>query len=60
VLDHGVRSRETQPGVPVVEPDQVRRRTRGAVYFHDLARLVRLADRVAVHVQPVTDYCLHS
>jgi len=30
-----------------------------AVHLHDLARLVRLADRVAVHMQPVADYCLH-
>ena len=59
MLDYGVRAGEAQPGVPVVESDQVGRPAGGAVHLHDLAAVVWLADRVAVHMQPVTDRCLH-
>src|SRR5215469_9605840 len=59
VLDHRVRAGKHQPGVTVVETDQIRRFTPVAVHLDDLAVPVRVPDDVAVNADPVADYRFH-
>ena len=59
-LDQCVRPREHQPGVPVVEADQVGRLPRLPVHLDDLAALVRVADTIPANEEPVSNCCLHA
>ncbi len=58
-LDHRVRARVDEPGLAVVELDQIGRHSPGAVYLDDLADLVRMPDAVAVNADSVANGRLH-
>jgi hypothetical protein len=58
-LHDGVRAREHQAGVPVLEADHVGRPAVRAAHLDDLSDPVGRADRVAVDVQPISDRCFH-
>jgi hypothetical protein len=58
-LDHGVGAGEDEGLVPVGVPHEIGRLTVGAAHLHDLAEMVLLAHGAPVHVQLVTDCCVH-
>jgi hypothetical protein len=58
-LDHGVGTREDEGFVPVGVPHEVGRLAVGAAHLQDLAEMVLLAHGAPVHVQLVTDCCVH-
>jgi len=60
MLDDAIRPREHQASVTVVEAHQKRGRAPWSVYLDDLASVLCLAHYLAVHVQSVTDRCLHG
>jgi len=60
VFHDAVRTREHQAGVTVIESHEERGCPPGSVDLHDLARVLCLAYDLAVHVQSVTDRCLHG
>jgi hypothetical protein len=59
MLDRAVRARDDKALVPVREPDQVRRRTVLTPDLDDLGDPIRIANRVAVHMETVAHDCLH-
>jgi hypothetical protein len=60
MLHDAIRTGEHQAGVAVVETDEKRRGAPGSVHLDDLPRVLCLSYYLAVHVQSVTDRCLHS
>jgi uridine phosphorylase len=59
MLDGRVRAWEHQAGVTVVETHHVGRLSARSMDLDDFACPLRLAHDVAVHVEPVSDGCLH-
>src|SRR5271165_7010788 len=60
MLDDRVRAGEHQARVTVVETHQVGRLPARSADLDDLARPIRMAHDVAMHVEPVPDGCLHA
>jgi hypothetical protein len=59
MVDQRVRPGVDQPGVAVLEPNQVWRLPSEAAYFDDFTALVGLPHHVAMNAEMVTDGCLH-